>query len=128
MYCFNYLVYLLSGDEMSTKIENIGDIAVITLYLSRATMDRAADFKEYMMSTIELGNKNLVVDLSLCDYVDSTFLGVLVISLKKVNAQGGHLVLVIKNQVPLGMMRETKMDKIFQIFSEIDDAITALKK
>ena len=113
---------------MSTKIENIGDIAVITLYLSRATMDRAADFKEYMMSTIELGNKNLVVDLSLCDYVDSTFLGVLVISLKKVNAQGGHLVLVIKNQVPLGMMRETKMDKIFQIFSEIDDAITALKK
>ena len=112
---------------MSTKIETIDDITIITPYLSRATLDRAADFKEYMINTIEAGHKYLVINLSLCDYIDSTFLGVLVISLKKVNAIGGHLVLVLKTDVPLGMMRDTRMDKVFSIFDNVDEAVKRIK-
>ena len=112
---------------MSTKVETLDNVTVITPYLSRATLDHASDFKEYVMTTIDIGQNNLVIDLSLCDFIDSTFLGVLVVSLKKVSLLNRKLVLVLTGDIPLGMFRETKMDKVFTIFTNLEEAVKKMK-
>ncbi|MFO7524483.1 MAG: STAS domain-containing protein, partial [Ignavibacteriaceae bacterium] len=74
--------------------ETQGDILVITVNLFRATMKEADNFKHTLVSEIEQGWKKIVVDLSYCEFIDSTFLGALVVSLKKVTSMGGDLRLV----------------------------------
>ena len=47
-----------------------------------------------MNKEIEAGKKNMVVDLYACEFVDSTFLGSLVVFLKKLSPAGGDLKLI----------------------------------
>jgi len=62
--------------------------------LVRANLEEADEFKNMLKKDIDSGQKKLVIDLSYCEFIDSTFLGTIVISLKKVTAVGGDIKLV----------------------------------
>ncbi len=102
---------------------NVGDITIVTVNLDTSTVEDALEFKEYMMATINSNNVKLVVDLSETDYIDSTFLGALVASLKKVTAKKGELKLVCNQKMISMLFIIAGMDKIFKIFEDLDSAI-----
>ncbi len=108
---------------MEFKIEKFGDVAVIHVFLTRATLTKAVKFKEFVSETIDSGTTKLVVDLSICEYIDSTFLGALVSLLKKVTALNGDIRLVYNKETPSLMFVLTRMDKVFKIFSNSDEAV-----
>ena len=67
------------------KVKNNGDVAVVALYLSKTAVSetvKAEQFKEYLIKTIESGINKIIIDLGHCDFIDATFLGVLMTSLK----------------------------------------------
>ena len=105
--------------------KEVDGVTVVTVPLSRATLEKAGSFKDYLTQVIENDNKKIVVDLSLCDFVDSTFLGVLVASLKKAVTYNGDLRLVFTNEMPLGILQLTRMDKVFKIFTDLDEAVVS---
>ena len=74
--------------------EEIEDVIVITVNLKRATLAEAEEFKQVLINDIQRGFKKIVVDLASCEFIDSTFLGSLVVSLKKLTGLGGDLRLV----------------------------------
>jgi anti-anti-sigma factor len=103
--------------------EKHGAIIVEVVNLPRATLNEAEDFKQILYREIELGWKKIIVDLMDCEFIDSTFLGTLVISLKKITGLGGSLRLVGFQPAVNQMFQLTRMDRIFESFLTRDQAI-----
>ena len=68
---------------MNIVEEIIGDVLVEIVNIDRATLHEADELKASLAIKMEEGYKNIIIDLSACDFIDSTFLGVLVNTLKK---------------------------------------------
>ena len=79
---------------MDFNKEKYNDVLVEVVNLTRATLKEAEEFKLTLLHDIEEGAKKIVVDISECEFIDSTFLGALVVSLKKITSLGGDLRLV----------------------------------
>ena len=58
------------------------------------TTSEANEFKKLIKDEISSGHNKLVIDLSKCDYIDSTFFGVVVLALQKMIVIGGKLKVV----------------------------------
>jgi anti-anti-sigma factor len=100
-----------------------GEVLVLTVNLFRATLKEADNFKTNLVSEIEQGWKKIVVDLSYCEFIDSTFLGALVLSLKKVTSQGGDLRLVGFQPSVHSMFELTRMYRVFESFKTQEEAV-----
>ncbi len=103
--------------------EKHNNILVEVVNLERATLKEAEQFKKILTADIEEGNKNLVVDLNSCEFIDSTFLGALVVSLKKATALGGDLKLVGFQPAVHSMFELTRLHRVFEAFRTREDAI-----
>jgi anti-anti-sigma factor len=112
---------MLDSFDFSCEIKD--EITVVNILLSRATLAKAVTFKEYIGELIAKGSNKLVIDLSKCEYVDSTFLGAMVALLKKVNSINGDLRLVYNKEMPSLVFVLTRMDKVFKVFPNLDEAM-----
>src|SRR5918998_1124001 len=88
-----------------TVVEVAGEIDVYT----------APKLRETIVSLVEAGQKNLVVNLEQVEFLDSTGLGVLVGGLKRVRTQEGSLELVCTQERLLKIFRITGLGKVFAI-------------
>ncbi len=107
--------------------EEHNDVIVEFVDLTRATLNEADEFKQRLTENIENGYKKIIVDLTVCEFIDSTFLGALVISLKKVTSIGGDLRLVGFQPAVQSMFELTRMYRVFETFNTKEDAILSFK-
>ena len=110
-------------EVLEFKTENHGDVAVVHVFLSRATLARAARFKEVVTGLINEGTCKFIIDLGICEYIDSTFLGAMVSLLKKTNSLSGDVRLVYSKDMPSLVFVLTRMDKVFKVFTTVDEAL-----
>jgi anti-anti-sigma factor len=102
-----------------------GEVSVVSVNTTRATMHIASNFKTYLNTLIENGNTQIVIDLSECEFVDSTVLGVLVSSLKKAMSKEGDVRIVWGDNTESSMFYITRMDKVFKLFDNLQDAVNS---
>jgi anti-anti-sigma factor len=107
--------------------EEIEDVIVISVKLKRATLVEAEEFKQALIDDIQRGFKKIVVDLSICEFIDSTFLGSLVVSLKKLTGLGGDLRLVGFQPAVHSMFELTRMYRVFESFKSTEEAVESFK-
>ncbi len=107
--------------------EDHDDVVVEVVELSRATVNEAKYFVQTLEEDLDNGYKKIVADLSACEFIDSTFLGTLVISLKKVTSVGGDLRLVGFQPAVHTMFDLTRMYRVFDTFDNKKDAINSFK-
>lgn len=100
------------------------EVKAYQLDLQRATMHSVDEFKEEMEAQIAI-NKKIVLDISKCSFVDSVFLGALVIFLKKLLSQGGELKLVGLQRIVRDMFELTRMSKIFGLYDSVEEAVSS---
>jgi anti-anti-sigma factor len=103
--------------------EKHGVVIVDVVNISRATMKEAEEFKQILLKDIELGWRKIIVDLTDCEFIDSTFLGALVVSLKRITGLGGDLKLVGFQSAVTEMFQLTRMFRVFETFSSREEAI-----
>ena len=103
--------------------ETYEDVLVQVVDLTRATLKEADEFKYTLSKCIEDGYRKIVVDLSFCEFIDSTFLGALVVSLKKVTTMGGDLRLVGFQPAVHSMLELTRMHRVFESYPTKEAAI-----
>jgi anti-anti-sigma factor len=108
---------------MDFNKEDINGVSLFKVNIIRATMNEAEEFKFILSEEIGKGKKNLVIDLSDCEYIDSTFLGTLVVTLKKVTTQGGDLRLIGFKPAVRSMFELTRMYRVFETFETKDEAV-----
>jgi anti-anti-sigma factor len=103
--------------------EVIDDIVIEIINLDRATLREAEELKNNINDKISKGYKKIIIDLSSVEFLDSTFLGVIVNTLKKVAKLGGDLKLIGFKPVVRSMFELTRLFRVFESYSELQDAI-----
>jgi len=102
-------------------------IILFKVNLVRATLKEAEVFKSMLKKDIDNGYNKLVIDLSFCEFIDSTFLGTIVISLKKITAIGGDIKLVGFQPAVRSMFELTRISKVFETFESTDEAVKSFQ-
>lgn len=71
--------------------------------------------------------KKLIVDLVSVTYIDSSGLATLVEMLKKTRSQNGHFGLASMSDKVKSLFEITKLDKLFSIYPNHEDAVSKIK-
>ncbi len=108
--------------------EIIDDVLVEIVNLDRATMAESEELKAMIYPRLEEGYKNTIIDLSACNFIDSSFLGVLVSTLKRVTKNGGDLKIVGLQPPVRAMFELTRLFRVFDTFVDLQDAIQSFHK
>jgi anti-anti-sigma factor len=106
--------------------EYSGDIVIITVNISRATVKEAHEFKRFIEDEIKKKKLKIIIDLSPCDFIDSTFIGVLVVTLKKLADIGGELRIIEPPSIAHTILTVTGTLNIFNTHKTKSEAIMAL--
>jgi anti-sigma B factor antagonist len=85
----------------------------------------ALEFKDRLGETIESGYLWLVIDLSAVTFLDSTGLGALITSLKRVQVLGGDLRLAQVPQIVRMMIELTSLQSYLPRYESVADALAA---
>jgi anti-sigma B factor antagonist len=88
----------------------------------------APQLKQQILSILEGGAKELAVNLTKVEYLDSTALGVLIGGLKRMREKEGNMVLICPNPRIRRVFEITGLDKIFEIFNTEQEAQSSLEK
>ena len=105
-----------------------GDVKIEVVNLVKATREQAEEIKLILLKHIEDNNIKLIVDIHQCDFIDSTFLSSLLIALKATIKKGGNLKLASPKNDVAAMLEATGMNRVFDIYSSIPDAIKSFDK
>ncbi len=108
--------------------EVIDDIVVEIVNIDRATLKEADRLKSMINDKIDTGYRKVIIDLSSVDFIDSTFLGVIVNTLKRVAALRGDLKLVGFRPSVRSMFELTRLFRVFESFGDLQDAIKSFNK
>lgn len=84
-----------------------------------------SEFKAEFSKLLDLPAPKLVVDMSGVTYIDSSGIASFVEAMQKIKARGGSLGLVALNDNVKSVFVSTKLDKMFNIFSDLDEALAA---
>jgi len=87
-----------------------------------------SDFRAALRKITDNGAYRFVIDLSGCDFLDSTGLGVIVGALKNARAKSaqGRVDIACDTSRVLNVFRITGLEKVFAIHESADDAVAAL--
>jgi len=100
-------------------------VAIERVTLVRATMNESPEIKANLIDDMA-DCKKIIVDLSFCDYIDSSFFGALVNAYRKMIAKGGSIVLVLSNTFLTNSFIYNDISSIFKVYHTIKEALHAL--
>jgi len=84
----------------------------------------APQLKQQMIHQLESGTREVAVDLTKVDYLDSTALGVLIGGLKRMRERDGNLSLICPSARIKRVFEITGLDKIFDIYASESELIS----
>ncbi len=103
--------------------EEVGDICIETVNFSRATLKETVEFRNRIKKDVDNGKTNIIIDLSLCDFCDSSFIGALVVCTKKSFAANSNFSIIVKQGTSLSKIFEsTRLDRVLSIYNTRDEA------
>ena len=113
---------------MQIHKQQVGAVLVVTPQEDRLDASVAGTFKGFMVDVINQGGQKVVLNLERVDFVDSSGLTAIVSTLKSLALAGGEMVVCgIKNNVA-ALLKLTRLDKIFKVFDDINQACQTLDK
>jgi len=107
--------------ELNIRSEQEGNVCSVVLE-GEVDVYTAPRLKEELVSLIEGGCKNVIVDLQGVGFIDSSGLGVLVSALRRARERDGAVRIVCTRDNVLKIFRITGLDKVFPIFSDAAEA------
>lgn len=108
-------------ESIEKKIEYYA--VVFNVNLLRATLNEATEFKDYLEEAILDSDKDIIVNLSSCEHLDSTFLGVLVSGYKRLKSQNRTLVIIEPVDQSSIFLTLNSIGKIFPLYTSVKIAL-----
>ena len=106
---------------MLLDTKEVGTILEAIINEPEANLNNAEQFKKEMFSLIDKGNKHIALNFEQVSYVDSSFLGAMVSSLKYALGKGAEIYLTNLKKDIIDLLRLIRMDKVFKIYASISD-------
>ena len=114
--------YISANNQDVFSSEIFKDSLVLKVNLLRATANETELFKIFLTKHSESINNSIILDLSNCNFVDSTFLSSIIAFNKKYDV---NMKLVVADIRQLTIFKITKLDSIFNIYTDIENAVAA---
>jgi len=112
---------------MRIEESRIGEVLVVKPMDRRIDASSAAAFKALLNDRIQGGQQRIVLNLSEVDFIDSTGLGAIVSSLKRMG-EFGDLVISNPRETVMSLFRLTRMNRVFNILPSEEEALASLSK
>ena len=107
------------------KIKTITDIAIVTVDLLVATQRDAKPFWDQLENDLVLKWDKVIIDLSYCTLIDSTFVGMMVKIFKTVSSNNGQLKLVFPEKNARTYLHTTGIVRIIDCFNTLNEAVNS---
>lgn len=107
--------------ELDINAQHDGSVCTVVLE-GEVDVYTAPALKDRLVSLIEDGCVNVIVDLDKVSFIDSSGLGVLVGALRRARERDGAVRIVCARENILKIFRITGLDKVFPIFADTAEA------
>jgi anti-anti-sigma factor len=111
---------------LEVTTQHTGNIPIISV-TGQIDMNNYVEVHELILSEINSGHSNIILNLKQLNFMDSATLGMLLRGLDKAKQQGGLLVLV-SNPFVDRVLAVTGLTHLFELFPDNDEAIARLLK
>jgi anti-sigma B factor antagonist len=109
------------------EVENIGDVTVVCLTDRKILVEQNIQaIGEQLLNLVAEGGKKLLLNFRNVEYMSSAVLGMLVTLNKKIQQGGGKLVLCSIDPQIREVFAITKLDKLFVIRNDEQEALQTL--
>ena len=108
------------------KINVIDDIAIIKIDILIATHRDAKPLWDELENRLIFKWKKLILDLSPCNYVDSTFIGMIVKIFRRVSEKNGQMILVFPKINSIESFSVLGITKIVSCYNSLEEALHSL--
>ena len=95
------------------------DVFIVKINLLRARGFDAHEFTSLLAKIINAPNLKIIIDLSVCEFIDSTFLGAMIMANKIVLANEGQIQLIITKEEVKKIFEDMRLDKLFPISNSL---------
>ena len=99
-------------------------VAIEKLNLDRATINESQEIKDNLLDDIDCSK--IIIDLSACNYIDSTFFGALVFAYRVLVHQECAVVIVVGKTFLSSSFLLDEIKSVFNVYYSLDEAITVL--
>jgi anti-anti-sigma factor len=103
--------------------ECVQDIVVQKVNLLKATQIEAQPFWQRLESNNVFDSTKIIVDLSFCTFVDSTFKGIIVKAFRKITENKGKLKLVLPQLEAVDSFKLSGLTQTIDSFEDLESAI-----
>jgi anti-sigma B factor antagonist len=109
------------GRLLDVREETVGEAIVLELE-GEFDLSSAPEVRAALDRAVDQGTRRIVVDMLECGFVDSTGLGVLLHTAKRIEGEGGMAIACIDEQIRrlLGL---TMIDRTIPVFATREDAL-----
>jgi hypothetical protein len=107
------------------KKKYIEDVIVEKVNLFKATLSEVEPFWQKLNSDNVFGFEKIIIDLSLCNFVDSTFKGIIVKAFRKIKVNNGEMKLVLPKLEALDSFKLSGITNLIESFEDLDSAIAS---
>lgn len=104
------------------------DGIIIKVKLNRAVLENASEFRNMMNTILSMEYKHYILDFSSVLFMDSTFLGSIVMTLKKIKSMNNTLSLILDYDKIKILAPFKDLKKLLQIYGSTEEAISEIKK
>jgi anti-sigma B factor antagonist len=101
--------------DFSVETELLTDETRVVSVAGELDMYTAPTFEEQILDALDNGTARIVVDLTGCEFMDSTALGILMTANKRLGERKQRLVLVATDRNVVKILQITGLDRMFTI-------------
>jgi anti-sigma B factor antagonist len=112
--------------DFSLQTDSVGPERSVIAVAGEIDIFTAPDLRAAVVAAIDGGARELVIDLSDVHFLDSTALGVLIGTLKRLRTLGGRLVIVNNEPTTARTFEITGLDQTLSITATRDEALRLL--
>jgi PAS domain S-box-containing protein len=116
------------NEDLLFETKQFNDITIVFVNTHRATLTDAKNLKNFVFNIIASGSHKLIIDLSLCNNIDTTFAGVIVLIKKNLDEVNGNIVLVFNTKnIYSESFTLLNLELLFEIYPTLESAIRGIK-
>jgi anti-anti-sigma factor len=112
---------------MNFEKEFKDNIVIEKVNLKRATYKEAEEFRNFIQNDIKAGWQKIIIDMENCEFMDSSFLGVLINSMKHLEKLNGSLKLAAIHDDAQVILDITRVSDLINIYPDIEEAIKSFR-
>jgi anti-sigma B factor antagonist len=101
--------------DLKVGTEQFSDGTCVISVTGELDMYTSSRFEEQLLDAVEEGPPGVIVDLSGCEFIDSTALGILITANRRLGYPAKRLSLVVSDRNILKTFEMTGLDRVFAI-------------